>query len=44
MCRTGDTRALDLAAESADVVPLLGPLYHLTEAQPSSRPSAGAVR
>ena len=29
--RLGDARALDVADESADVVLLLGPLYHLTE-------------
>lgn len=29
--RLGDARRLDQAAESADVVLLLGPLYHLTE-------------
>src|SRR6476659_5848349 len=31
-CRTGDARALDVPAQSADIVLLLGPLYHLTEA------------
>jgi SAM-dependent methyltransferase len=31
-CRVGDARALDFAAKSADIVLLLGPLYHLTEA------------
>ena len=31
-CRVGDARALDLSSGSADVVLLLGPLYHLTEA------------
>jgi SAM-dependent methyltransferase len=30
-CRVGDARALDLPAETADVVLLLGPLYHLTD-------------
>jgi ubiquinone/menaquinone biosynthesis C-methylase UbiE len=34
-CRVGDARALDLPAETADVVLLLGPLYHLTD--PSDR-------
>ena len=29
-CRVGDARALDLPAATADVVLLLGPLYHLT--------------
>ena len=31
-CRVGDARALDFPAQSADIVLLLGPLYHLTEA------------
>ena len=30
-CRVGDARALDLPDGSADVVLLLGPLYHLTD-------------
>jgi ubiquinone/menaquinone biosynthesis C-methylase UbiE len=30
-CRVGDARALGAPAESADIVLLLGPLYHLTE-------------
>jgi ubiquinone/menaquinone biosynthesis C-methylase UbiE len=30
-CGVGDARALDLPAESVDVVLLLGPLYHLTD-------------
>jgi ubiquinone/menaquinone biosynthesis C-methylase UbiE len=30
-CRVGDARALDLPAETGDVVLLLGPLYHLTD-------------
>jgi ubiquinone/menaquinone biosynthesis C-methylase UbiE len=30
-CRVGDARALDMPAETADVVLLLGPLYHLTD-------------
>lgn len=36
-CRVGDARALDLAGGVADVVLLLGPLYHLTEAQDRSQ-------
>jgi ubiquinone/menaquinone biosynthesis C-methylase UbiE len=36
-CRVGDARALDLPAETADVVLLLGPLYHLTEAADRAR-------
>jgi ubiquinone/menaquinone biosynthesis C-methylase UbiE len=31
-CRVGDARALDFGDESADIVLLLGPLYHLTDA------------
>jgi ubiquinone/menaquinone biosynthesis C-methylase UbiE len=31
-CRVGDARALDFPDQSADMVLLLGPLYHLTEA------------
>ena len=30
-CRVGDARSLDVPAETADVVLLLGPLYHLTD-------------
>jgi ubiquinone/menaquinone biosynthesis C-methylase UbiE len=30
-CRVGDARAVDLADASADVVLLMGPLYHLTD-------------
>ena len=37
-CRIGDARALELAADTADIVLLLGPLYHLTE--PSDRGQA----
>ncbi len=36
-CRIGDARGLDLPAESAEIVLLLGPLYHLTEAADRSR-------
>jgi SAM-dependent methyltransferase len=36
-CRRGDARALDLADGSADVILLLGPLYHLTEAADRAR-------
>ena len=31
-CRVGDARALDWSKKTADVVLLLGPLYHLTDA------------
>ena len=37
-CRVGDARALDFADECAEIVLLLGPLYHLT--QPSDRARA----
>jgi SAM-dependent methyltransferase len=30
-CRVGDARALEVPAETADLVLLLGPLYHLTD-------------
>ncbi len=30
-CRVGDARGLDVPAETADIVLLLGPLYHLTD-------------
>jgi ubiquinone/menaquinone biosynthesis C-methylase UbiE len=36
-CRVGDARALDFPAQSADIVLLLGPLYHLTEAADRAR-------
>jgi ubiquinone/menaquinone biosynthesis C-methylase UbiE len=36
-CRVGDARALDFPDESADIVILLGPLYHLTEAAHRAR-------
>jgi ubiquinone/menaquinone biosynthesis C-methylase UbiE len=32
-CRVGDARALDVPAETADIVLLLGPLYHLTDSK-----------
>ena len=37
-CRVGDARALDLSSGMADVVLLLGPLYHLTD--PADRAQA----
>jgi SAM-dependent methyltransferase len=43
-CRVGDARALDLAEGTADVVLLLGPLYHLTEAAERSRALGEAAR
>lgn len=36
-CRVGDARALAFPAQSADIVLLLGPLYHLTEAADRGR-------
>ena len=38
-CRVGDARALDLPSGTADVVLLLGPLYHLTDARDRVRRS-----
>lgn len=43
-CRVGDARALDFADGSADVVLLLGPLYHLTDAADRSRALVEARR
>jgi SAM-dependent methyltransferase len=43
-CRVGDARALDTIEESADIVLLLGPLYHLTEAQDRARALLEAAR
>jgi ubiquinone/menaquinone biosynthesis C-methylase UbiE len=42
--RTGDARALDLAPETADVVLLLGPLYHLTDVADRARALREAAR
>ena len=36
-CRVGDARALDFPDRGADIVLLLGPLYHLTEAGDRAR-------
>lgn len=36
-CRVGEARALDFPDQSADIVLLLGPLYHLTEAGDRAR-------
>jgi ubiquinone/menaquinone biosynthesis C-methylase UbiE len=43
-CRVGDARALDFPAQSADMVLLLGPLYHLTEAADRARALSEARR
>ena len=43
-CSVGDARRLDFGDEVADAVLLLGPLYHLTEAQDRSRALAEAYR
>jgi ubiquinone/menaquinone biosynthesis C-methylase UbiE len=43
-CRVGDARALDFGDESADIVLLLGPLYHLTEAGDRARALSEARR
>jgi ubiquinone/menaquinone biosynthesis C-methylase UbiE len=43
-CRVGDARSLDLPDASADVVLLLGPLYHLTDAGDRARTLQHATR
>jgi len=43
-CRVGDARALDFPDQSADIVLLLGPLYHLTEAADRARALSEARR
>ncbi len=43
-CRVGDARALDLPAETADLVLLLGPLYHLTDPGDRARSLQEAAR
>ena len=43
-CRVGDARALEMPDETADVVLLLGPLYHLTDAADRSRAVSEAAR
>ena len=43
-CRVGDARALDFPDGSADIVLLLGPLYHLTEAADRARALSEARR
>jgi ubiquinone/menaquinone biosynthesis C-methylase UbiE len=43
-CRTGDARNLEIPAATADLVLLLGPLYHLTEAKDRARALHEAAR
>jgi SAM-dependent methyltransferase len=43
-CGVGDARALDVPAETADVVLLLGPLYHLTDPGDRARSLQEAAR
>ena len=43
-CRVGDARALDVPADSADIVLLLGPLYHLTDAADRTQALREAAR
>ena len=43
-CRVGEARALDFSDQSADIVLLLGPLYHLTEAADRARALTEARR
>jgi SAM-dependent methyltransferase len=43
-CRVGDARALDLGDGTAEIVLLLGPLYHLTDPDDRARALAEATR
>ena len=43
-CRVGDARALDFPDQSADIVLLMGPLYHLTDAAGRARALGEARR
>jgi SAM-dependent methyltransferase len=43
-CRVGDARSLELPEHTADVVLLLGPLYHLTEGRDRARALAETAR
>lgn len=43
-CRVGDARSLDIPAHTADLVLLLGPLYHLTDANDRARALGESAR
>jgi SAM-dependent methyltransferase len=43
-CRVGDARAVDVPAGTADIVLLLGPLYHLTDPRDRARSLQEAAR
>jgi len=43
-CRVGDARALEMPGETADVILLLGPLYHLTDSRDRARALHEAAR
>jgi SAM-dependent methyltransferase len=43
-CRVGDARSLDIPGDTADVVLLLGPLYHLIDSRDRARAMREAVR
>jgi SAM-dependent methyltransferase len=43
-CRVGDARSVDFATGAADVVLLLGPLYHLTESSDRAQALVEAAR
>jgi len=43
-CRLGDARALEMPGDAADVVLLLGPLYHLTDPRDRARALREAAR
>jgi SAM-dependent methyltransferase len=43
-CRIGDARSLDVPSDTADLVLLLGPLYHLTDARDRARALHEAAR
>ena len=43
-CRVGDARALEIPGDTADVLLLLGPLYHLTDSRDRARALHEAAR